>query len=332
MDNLARRLAEDRRDIFIDAAARLGISPTITEKDFWVCVVLKLLFEKSRFGKSLVFKGGTSLSKAYGLIERFSEDIDLVLDWQLIGFGAGLKDPLQNFDSKSKQDQFSKQINRLAAAYIAETLAPELDDLFRKEGVGLSAAVDPGDPHVVNIRYPAAFSEAYIRPEVRLEIGPLASWVPSAMQVVRPYAFDVLPHLFENPDCRVLTITPERTFWEKATILHKEAHRKTQIPQRFSRHYYDLYKLAISPVRAVALTDLKLLQDVVSLKQRFYPVTWARYDLAVPGSFRLLPATTAHTRELELDYRDMQLMIFGLAPKFEQIIEQLLALEQQING
>lgn len=123
MDKLARLPAEDRRDIFIEAAARLGIRPTITEKDFWVCVVLRLLFEKSRFGESLVFKGGTSLSKAYGLIERFSEDIDLVLDWQLIGFGAGLKDPLQNFDSKSKQDQFNKQMNRLAAAYIAETLA-----------------------------------------------------------------------------------------------------------------------------------------------------------------------------------------------------------------
>jgi hypothetical protein len=332
MDRLSRLPAEDRRDIFSEAAARLGIGPTITEKDFWVCMVLKLLFEKSRFGESLVFKGGTSLSKAYGLIERFSEDIDLVLDWQLIGFGAGLKDPLQNFDSKSKQDQFNKQINRLAAAYIAETLAPELDDLFRKEGVGLSAAVDPDDPHVVSIRYPAAFSEAYIRPEVRLEIGPLASCVPSAMQVIRPYAFDVLPNIFENPDSRVLTITPERTFWEKATILHKEAHRKAQVPQRFSRHYYDLYKLAISPVRAMALPDLKLLRDVVSFKQRFYPVTWARYDLAVPGSFRLLPATPTHTRDLELDYRDMQLMIFGQPPEFEQIIDQLLALEQQING
>jgi|SRR5665213_429231 len=332
MDKLARLPAEDRRDIFIEAAARLGIRPTITEKDFWVCVVLKLLFEKSRFGESLVFKGGTSLSKAYGLIERFSEDIDLVLDWQLIGFGAGLKDALQNFDSKTKQDQFNKQINRLAAAYIAETLAPELDDLFRNENVGLSAAVDPGDPHVVNIRYPAAFSEAYISPEVRLEVGPLGSWVPSTIQAIRPYAFGVLPDIFENPDCKVLTIAPERTFWEKATILHKEAHRKTQIPQRFSRHYYDLYKLAISPVRIAAFADLTLLQEVVSFKQRFYPVNWARYDLALPGSFRLLPTTTTHTRELELDYRDMQLMIFGHAPDFRQIMDGLAELEKQINA
>ena len=138
-----------------------------------------------------------------------------------------------------------------ASATIAE-LAPELDDLFRKENVGLSTVVDPGDPHVVNIRYPAVFSEAYISPEVRLEVGPLGSWVPSTIQAIRPYTFGALPDIFENPDCKVLTIAPERTFWEKATILHNETHRKTQIPQRFSRHYYDLYKLAISPIRIAA--------------------------------------------------------------------------------
>ena len=236
MDRLARLPAADRRDIFREAAARLGIRPTIVEKDFWVCVTLKLLFQKSRLGKSLVFKGGTSLSKAHGLIERFSEDIDLVLDWHLIGFGAGLRDPMQDFASRAKQDQFNKEVNRLAAGYIASTLCPELKDLLRQENLGLSAAVDPDDPHTVNLRYPAAFAETYIRPEVRLEIGPLASWVPSATHVIRPYAFEVVPEVFENPACEVVAISAERTFWEKATILQQEAHRETQIPQRYSRH------------------------------------------------------------------------------------------------
>src|ERR1700733_6864834 len=186
MDKLARLRAEDRRDVVVEAAARLGIRPTIIEKDFWVCLVLKLLFRKSRFARSLVFKGGTSLSKAHGLIERFYEDIDLVLDWRLIGFGDGLRDPMQEFTSKGKQDQFNKEINRLAADYIAKTLCPELEDLLRQEDVGLSATVDPDDPHTVDIRYPAAFAETYIRPEGRLEIGPLASWVPSARHVIRP--------------------------------------------------------------------------------------------------------------------------------------------------
>jgi hypothetical protein len=332
MDKLARLPAGDRQDIFTEAAARRGIRPTIIEKDFWVCVVLKLLFEKSRFAQSLVFKGGTSLSKVYGLIERFSEDIDLVLDWNLIGFGAGGQDPLQEFDSKAKQDRFNKEINTRAAAYIAETLCPELNDLLQREQMALSAAVDPDDPHAIGIRYPAAFSEAYIRPEVRLEIGPLASWVPSAIHTIRPYVFDVLPEVFQNPQCKVRAIAAERTFWEKATILHQEAHRKTQPPQRYSRHYYDLCKLAGSPIRAAALASPKLLQDVVAFKQRYYPSAWARYDLAVPGSFRLLPLAALHIRELERDYAEMQVMFFGQAPEFGAILDELKALEVEINS
>ncbi len=332
MDKLARLPAQDRRDIFSEAAAQLGIRPTIIEKDFWVCVVLKLLFVKSRFGQSLVFKGGTSLSKAHGLIKRFSEDIDLVLDWKLIGFGKGLKDPMQNFDSKSKQDQFNKKINRQAADFIANTLCPELDDLLRSEGIGLSAMVDPTDPHVINIQYAAAFSEAYIRPEVRLEIGPLASWVPSATHTIRPYAYDALPHVFEDSACEVVAIAPERTFWEKATILHQETHRRTQIPQRYSRHYYDLYKLAVSPVRAVALAQPGLLQDVVTFKQRFYPSAWARYDLAVPGTFKLLPTTQAQIKDLERDYQEMQVMLFGETPDFGAVLDELRKLEADINS
>jgi len=332
MDKLARLPAPDRRDIFSEAAARLGIRPTIIEKDFWVCVALKLLFQKSRFAKSLVLKGGTSLSKAHGLIERFSEDIDLVLDWTLIGFGDGLRNPMQDFASKSKQDQFNKKMNRLAAAYIAETLCPELEDLLQGERTGLSAAVDSHDPHTVNIRYPAAFGEAYIRPEVRLEIGPLASWVPSAVHVIRPYAFDLLPDVFEDPACEVVAIAAERSFWEKATILHQEAHRKTPIPQRYSRHYYDLYKLARSRVRQSALADTKLLADVIAFKQRFYPCAWARYDLAIPGSLKVLPAAPSQLKDLAQDYKDMQVMLFGTPPEFSEILEELKTLEAEIHA
>lgn len=331
MDKLARFSAQDRQDIFSEVAANLGIRPTIIEKDFWVCVILKLLFEKSPFKESLVFKGGTSLSKVYGVIERFSEDIDLVLDWKLIGFGKGLKDPLQNFDSKSKQDKFNKELNQLGVDFIGKTLCPQLDELVRREEIALSAIVDEDDPNAVDIRYPAAFSEAYIRPEVRLEVGPLASWVPSEWYAIHPYAYDVVPKVFENPTCKVLAIVAERTFWEKATILHQEAHRPGEIPPRHSRHYYDLYKLAQSPFRKVAMSELKLLQDVVEFKQRFYPSTWARYDLAAPGTLRLIPAPP-QLASLERDYQAMQTMLFGTPPDFDSIVEELRKLEDEINS
>ena len=332
MDKIARLSPEERRGLFSEAASKLGIRPTIIEKDFWVCLVLKTLFVDSPFANALVFKGGTSLSKVYRAIERFSEDVDLVLDWKLIGYGEDLIDPMQPFDSNTKRDKFNKEINRLAAAYIRETLCPELRNVVQTTSLALTVTVDDTDPHVVNIRYPAAFTESYIRPEVRLEIGPLASWVPSARHVIRPYAFDVFPEVFDDPECPVIAIAAERTFWEKATILHQEAHRKTPVPPRYSRHYYDLHLLALSAIKEQAFAQIELLSDVVQFKKRFYPSPWARYDLAVPGSFRLLPATTSQTNDLEKDYEDMRVMLFGNSPDFASILNGLQQLELQINA
>lgn len=331
MDRIAKLSPKDRQDVFAEAAAQLGIRPAIVEKDFWVCFVLRLLFSNSGFEKSLVFKGGTSLSKVHGIIERFSEDIDLVLDWQLIGFGTGLRDPFQKFESNTKQDRFNIEMNRLAAEFIRGTLAPRLDELAKATDTGLSAAVDSSDPQVVNIHYPAAFPERYLRPEVRLEIGPTASWIPSMTHSIHPYAHEALPKLFANPHCEVRAISAERTFWEKATILHREAYRSGLIPQRYSRHYYDLYKLARSPFRDSSLANIDLLGDVLEFKERFYPSKWARYDLAVPGSFKLLPSE-AQFPELERDYQDMQIMLFGDVPEFSSILDELRNLEAQINS
>ena len=124
----------------------------------------------------------------------------------------------------------------------------------------------------------------------------------------------------------------ERTFWEKATILHQEAHRAALIPPRYSRHYYDLYKLASSPVREAALRQLGLLRDVVEFKQRFYASTWARYDLALPGTMKLLPVRKEQLTDLERDYQAMRVMFFGERPQFTTILDTLRGLESQINA
>lgn len=129
-----------------------------------------------------------------------------------------------------------------------------------------------------------------------------------------------------------MAITAERTLWEKATILHQEAHRETPIPKRHSRHYYDLYKLAQSSALDNAFAQIDLLRDVVQFKERFYPSNWARYDLAMPGSFKLLPTNDAKLRHLERDYKDMQIMLFGNPPTFDSICEVLLQLEAKINA
>jgi hypothetical protein len=125
-------------------------------------------------------------------------------------------------------------------------------------------------------------------------------------------------------------IAAERTFWEKATILHQQAHRTGVMPPRYSRHYYDLHFLTRSPVKATALRDLDLLADVVAFKQRFYPCGWAHYENARPGTIRLRP-DERHRRDLETDYAGMRVMVFGEVPSFGAILETLAGLEDEIN-
>jgi hypothetical protein len=272
-----------------------------------------------------MFKGGTSLSKTYGLIERFSEDIDLILDWRVLS-----GDDPQAERSRNKQNQFNAEIERQALGFIA---GPLLAGVSAAVGDICQCTIGADDGHVIEVRYPAAFPDGYLRPELRLEIGPLAAWLPHEPRQVSCYAAIVFPQLFDQLEFPVRVICAERTFWEKATILHHEAHRPAEspLPARYSRHYYDLARMADSPVKAPALADLDLLSDVVAFKQRFYPRGWARYDLAVPGTLRLVP--DAHVlKALEADYRAMAHMIFGATPSFDDIVARLRALEAEING
>ena len=330
MNKIATGSASDRRDLFSESAIQLGMSAAVVEKDFWVCWILKSLFADSQLKDQMVFKGGTSLSKVYGLIDRFSEDIDLVLDWRLLGYGTDDgSDPYQAISSKTKQDQYNRTMNAKAVAYIRGTLLENLNQLFAPVS-GVVGSVDEADPHTVNVKYPAAFTASYIRPDVRLEIGPLASWVPSGERFIRPYAAESFPKAFSDSHCAVVVIDAERTFWEKATILHQEAHRTGTIPARYSRHYYDVYKMADSPIKQSAFARLELLKDVVTFKERFYYSSWAHYDLARPGSFRLAPST-AQVPSLAQDYRAMREMLFREPPDFALIQEALVALEDEIN-
>lgn len=243
MDRMARLPARERSALFSETAARMGTTPAVIEKDFWVTWVLDQLFQQPEIARLLMFKGGTSLSKVYRLIERFSEDIDLILDWRVL---SG-KDPLAE-RSRASQERLNKAINEQAQAYIGRELLGQVSAAL---GEVCRCEIESTDPHVINVRYPAAFPDAYLRPEVRLEIGPLASWLPHEERTIRCYAAEAFPQVFERTECLVRVIKAERTFWEKATILHHEAHRLEGNPQpsRYSRHYYDMAKMAESPVK-----------------------------------------------------------------------------------
>lgn len=325
MDKVANLSQKDRSDLFAETANAMRTMPAIAEKDFWVVWVLARVFANADLAKILKFKGGTSLSKVFGLIGRFSEDIDLILDWREV-----VEDDPDAERSKTQQMKFNEAINAEAISYIDAVLLPQV-----RQCVGdlCTCSIDAVNPHTINIRYPAAFGDAYLRPEILLEIGPLASWLPSDVFAIQPYAAQHFAHVFEKPSCDVPTILAERTFWEKATILHQEAHRAEDkpMPTRYSRHYYDLAHLALADVKDNALTDLAMLAQVVAFKQRFYPSAWAQYELAKPPSLRLIPPE-ARISELAKDYQAMQNMIFDKPLSFDEVMHTLTSLENEINA
>lgn len=264
MRNIATIPSRDREALFRNTAAKMGMSEAIIEKDFWVCYMLDYLFHHCAWKDNLAFKGGTSLSKVYGLIERFSEDIDLILDWRILGYG--IHEPWEE-RSNTKQDIFNKEANSRAEVFLRDTFLPAIiTDLNSELGNNIKCFIDENDPQTVKIAYPNSFSDMSILQEIRLEIGALAAWTPVKIADIAPYAAQVYGRLFKQPSTKILTVLPERTFWEKVTILHREAFRteNSPIPARYSRHYYDLYRMMQTEVKNNALADDDLLMRVVN--------------------------------------------------------------------
>ena len=323
MDKIINASPEERQRVFQTAAAALRIAPEMVEKDFWVCRILQKLFQDEALRKILRFKGGTSLSKVFHLIQRFSEDVDLILDWRCV---TGENPLLPR--SNTKQDIFNKSIQDSSGKYISGDLRAMVDAAMGGE---CSVVSDVNDDHVLLLQYPLSFRSSYIVPHIRLEIGPLASWLPNQEFPVFPYVAEAFPQLSIVP-VSVPTILAERTFWEKVTILHQEHHRPEhlKVPMRYSRHYYDLFMMAQSDCAVNAMKDVSLLKQVVDFKRKFYPRAWARYDLAVPGTIELLPAPHS-LQSLQTDYAAMKNMIFGIYPSWEMIIQKLTELQRNIN-
>ena len=324
MDKVAKLAAENRNILFFETASQMHTTNAIVEKDFWVVWTLGKLFSDDRLNKILMFKGGTSLSKVFDLIGRFSEDIDLILDWELLTGENPYADR-----TKNKQTKFNEQINADAQKYIADELLPIVSEILEPHCI---CKIDENDGFSINIQYPSLFSDPALRPKMLLEIGPLASWSPFSTYKISSFVSQKFPQHFENATCQVATIVAERTFWEKATILHQEANRAKdkKIPLRHSRHYYDLAMMATSSVKDSALSNLELLEGVVTFKQRFYSSAWARYEDAKIGTLKLLPPDFRY-KELKEDYDSMRNMIFDKYIEFDEIMTILKDLEDEIN-
>ncbi len=339
MSRLAERTRKERSVFIQEAAARFGVLPVIVEKDYWVCWLLGKIFADPRWEPHLVFKGGTSLSKVFNAIQRFSEDIDLSVSPVLLGHP---EIEIDEAPSKSMRQKRFKQLQVACAEIVANRLRGDLEMVARNHlgqrsngGDWFRYEVDSRtDSPVLWFDYESTLPTAggYIVPAVKLEFGSLTDQRPVGRHTITPMVAEALPELDEERD-EVVAMEVERTFWEKATILHAEYHRPAIQPlgDRFSRHYSDLAALWRQPAGAAALARLDLLERVALFKSRFFGSSWANYDEAKPGGLRLAPPLH-RKNELVQDYTRMEPMFLTLPPAFEEVLETLREAENRINA
>ena len=334
MDRFARFSAQERREIIQERASQMRVDFTIVEKDFWVCWTLKSLFALPSGNPAMTFKGGTSLSKAYGLIDRFSEDIDVVTDPYFF-IARGLSDPEELDISNTQREKRMEQLDAVCAAYIGEQLLSTLRSQFAARlGIseGWTLIIDPTDPNTLLFRYPKSDPEityAYLRDTVKIELGWRARTAPSELKTIAPYLAEI-PMLLEEPQVAGSVLVPDRTFWEKVTALHAESFR-VKPKQFFSRHYSDVAAMLRTRIGQNASRDLAMLEDVRIFKDVYYYTASAHYDLAKPGTLVVVPDED-RTRELAIDYRNMRQMFLSDPPPFAQVVEQLRDFEEQVNA
>lgn len=335
----------ERRDLFLSTANRLGTAEQNAEKDFWVSWTLDALFnDLAAGGPRLLFKGGTSLSKGYGLIERFSEDIDITVFRDDIGQPATVEE-LEGLSGKKRAARLDA-IRGACQEYIRGPLQEQMQTLLQRalEAAKLPANsgrveldADDSDGQSLLLWYPTVTvaGNDYIRRAIKIESGAKSALDPHAPVTVRPFVADDLAGRDLNVH-NVTTVDPSRTFWDKVVILHglrRWFERRGELRgggQRVSRHYYDVSRLLASEAGQIAANNLEMAQDCVRHAKMFF--NRPDFDLAsaVPGSFALTPHDEM-IATLEKDYEAMSGMIFGTVPPLSGVMTSIAELEQQIN-
>lgn len=328
---------EELKEAFNETAQSMNVSGTIIEKDFWVCSVLKELFSIESLKNSLTFKGGTSLSKIYKSISRFSEDIDVSIDRKFLGF-EGDKEP-SNASSNKKAKNLIEDLGKECGEYVEKNFLYVLEDEFKKyfgDHDEWKLEIDPDDidQQTVLFYYPSLFeaNSAYVKKVVKIEIGAKSDHWPTSMKSIKSYAAERFSALDHDEDIEIRVLNSERTFWEKATILHKYAHfpEGKKVPARQSRHYYDFYCLLGTDAKSKALKNLDLLKKVTEHKRLFFRSGWASYDTAKKGTLRAIPEKRI-LDAMEKDYSAMSEMFFGEVPTWNEIVEALKEFESEFN-
>lgn len=334
---------KERRDLFLGAATRLGTAVQNVEKDFWVGWVLDALFNGLKpGGPRLLFKGGTSLSKAFGVISRFSEDIDITVFRQDLGQPVEVEE-LEALSGKKRRARLD-EIRAACQQYIAGSLTEQLQAIAGAaipEG-NFKMEIDPDDKDGQSLLfwYPVAAVQPrpgdYIRSAVKIESGAKSALDPHVSASVTPYVAQDLLHL-NLQVTNVTTVRPERTFWDKVMILHglSQWHaRRGELRhggQRVSRHYYDVYRLLQADADHAWRNDQALAGDCARHARMFFGSPDLGLETATAGSFTLAPEE-AMRAQLAKDYEAMAGMIFGEVPALADVLAAITELEAALNA
>lgn len=339
MDAFLQLPSSRRLLAFQQVDAEMGLQAVSVEKDFWVCWTLRELFALPGIGEHLTFKGGTSLSKAWKLIERFSEDIDLIVDKDVLGFGgdAAPDQSPSNKQRKARLENLMDACRHWVQDVLRPAFAARLQDVLGETGWRLEVDPDMADGQCLLFHYPSVFPPGvvgYVRPVVKIELGARSDDWPHEDQPIQPYVIERLPGLDAAAAFPVRVLAAERTFWEKACLLHEETFRPANKPRkiRMARHYYDLWCLIRAGVGERALAQTALFQRVAEHRELFFRYSWVDYSTHKPGTFRLVPPAD-HVPNWRADYQEMLgPMFFGKTPSFDEMMAAAAEFERIFNA
>lgn len=323
--------ADEQREVIQRVQAENRLQLQIIEKDWWVTAVLRALFSLP-YSEHISFKGGTNLSKCWNLIERFSEDADIAIDREYLGFGGTLS-----------KTQISDKLRRAACSFVRETLKYDLAEKLIENGVSADkfkvnvniTPVTTTDPEIIEVEYQSAFNTLpYIRSKVIIEVSGRSMNEPVVSVGVSSFIDDVFTNApFAEPKFDVRAVVPERTFLEKVFLLHEEFSKPSGMirTERMSRHLYDIAQMMDTPIVERALLDENLYKTVIDHRRMFIGLKGFDYSTLLPQTLSIVPQGEIREQWKE-DYKVMQeTMIYGDSPSFDELIIKIQALNDRIR-
>ncbi|PWA04019.1 nucleotidyl transferase AbiEii/AbiGii toxin family protein [Flavobacterium psychrotolerans] len=323
-------LSKERRIEILNQATELtGLPSVAIEKDWWVTLALNASFSLP-YSKNIVFKGGTSLSKGWNLIERFSEDIDLAIDRKFFGFEGEI--------SKTQ----IKNLRKESCEFISTTFLDDLTKIFNEwevidecKLIAQPVKDSDKDPQVIEIHYNSVIDTSeYLPQRVLIEVSSRSLMEPIEAREINSILSDNFPQQgFATVPFAIATVLPQRTFLEKVFLLHEEFSQETEKIRidRLSRHLYDLEKLMDTEHGIEALKNKKLYKNIVAHREKFNPLRGLGYANHISNKISIIPPDSV-MKNYEMDYEAMtRFMIYGDSLKFDQLMKRILELQLRIN-